>query len=385
MPPPVPPPDTFPARRERLRAALAEKHPDAVALLVDSPVNVTYLTGFTGDSTRLLIGPDVERLISDSRYETQLAEQCPGLDATIRTQATSFADATARVLEKGLAKQRGPVLIEAEHLTVAEFEKLKGAAAGTPLLTAAGLVERLRAVKDDWEIARLREAVVAAEGAFSHVFQNGDIPVGGDDCERTLSYRLEAALRDRGAKGFSFGPILAVGDRGALPHYEVGDPVPRSAGSLLVDWGARMPGGYVSDLTRTCLVDGADAPPDDEFRSVYDTVNAAVDAALAVLRPGVELKEVDATARKVIADAGYEQFFGHGLGHGIGLEVHEAPRQSAISEDTAAAGMVVTVEPGVYLPGRFGVRIEEDVLITPGGCEVLSTLPRAEPIRVTLG
>ena len=343
-------------------------------------MNVTYLTGFTGDSTRLLIGPDVERLISDSRYETQLAEQCPDLDATIRTQATSFADATAKVL----AKQRGPVLIEAEHLTVGQFEKLKGAAAGTPLLTASGLVERLRAVKDDWEIARVREAVAAAEGAFSDLFLNGDAPVGGDECERTLSHRLEAALRGRGAKGFSFGPIVAVGDRGALPHYEVGDPVPRSAGSLLVDWGARMPSGYVSDLTRTCVVDGADAPPDDEFRRVYDTVNAAVDAALAVLRPGIELKEVDATARKVIADAGFAERFGHGLGHGIGLEVHESPRLSAISEDTAAAGMVVTVEPGVYLPGRFGVRIEEDVLITPGGCEVLSSLPRAEPIRVTL-
>ena len=371
MPAPQPPPGTYEDRRERLCAKLAEDHPDAVALLVEGEANVRYLTGFTGDSTRLLIGPTVERLISDTRYATQLAEQCPGIDATIRTQATSFADATAKVL----AKQRGPVLVEAEHLSVAQFEKLKGGAAGTPLLTGEGLVESLRAVKDDWEVDRIRAAVAAAEAAFTAALET----VRGDESERLISYRLEAALREQGADGFSFGPIVAVGDRGALPHYEVGDPTPSAAGTLLVDWGARMPGGYVSDLTRT-LVTGEEP---EEFRRVYDTVNAAVDAALAALRPGVELKSVDAAARGVIEEAGYGEFFGHGLGHGIGLEVHESPRLSAISKETAAAGMVVTVEPGVYLPGRFGVRIEEDVLVTGDGCEVLSSLPRREPPRLT--
>ena len=185
----------------------------------------------------MLIGPAVERLISDTRYAAQLAEQCPGIDATIRTQATSFADATAKVL----AKQRGPVLVEAEHLSVAQFEKLKGGAAGTPLLTGEGLVESLRAVKDDWEVDRIRAAVAAAEAAFTAALET----VRGDESERSISYRLEAALRERGADGFSFGPIVAVGDRGALPHYEVGDPTPNAAGTLLVDWGARMPGGYV--------------------------------------------------------------------------------------------------------------------------------------------
>ena len=371
MPAPQPPPDTYPQRRDRLRAVLAEKHPDDAALLVDSPVHVTYLTGFTGDSTRLLIGGQVERLISDSRYATQIAEQCPGLDATIRTQATSFNDATAKVL----GKLRGPVLVEADHITLAAFEKLKGDAANVPLLTSKDLVEGLRAIKDDWEIARIRAAVAAAEAAFTATL--GDLR--GDETERELSWRLEAALRANGAKGFSFAPIVAVGDRGALPHYEVGDPRVSDAGTLLVDWGARMPSGYVSDLTRT-VVTGEEP---GEFRRVYDTVNAAVDAALAALRPGVPLKEVDAAARNVIADAGYGDFFGHGLGHGIGLEVHEAARMSSISEDVATAGMVVTVEPGVYLPDRFGVRIEEDVLIAPDGCDVLSSLPRREPPRFT--
>ena len=369
MPAPAPPPDTYALRRERLCAQLAEDHPDAAALLVESDTNVRYLTGFTGDSTRLLVGPRVERLISDTRYETQLAEQCPGLDATIRTQATSFADATAKVL----AKQRGAVLVEAEHLTVAEFESLKGKAAGTPLLTSEKLVESLRMVKDDWEVAQIRGAVAAAEAAFAAALAE----LRGDETERAVALRIEAELRQAGADGFSFTPIVAVGDRGALPHYSAGDPRVGDAGTLLVDWGARMPGGYVSDLTRT-LVTGAEP---DEFRRVYDLVNAAVDAALAALRPGVTLTDVDAAARRVIEDAGFGDRFGHGLGHGIGLQVHEAPRLSAISKDAAEAGMVVTIEPGVYLPGRFGVRIEEDVLVTADGCEVLSSLPRAEPPR----
>ena len=369
MPAPQPPPDTHARRRERLCAKLAEEHPDAVALLVESEPNVRYLTGFTGDSTRLLIGPHVERFISDTRYETQLAEQCPGVDATIRTQAVSFADATAKVL----AKQRGAVLIEAEHLTVADFETLKGKAAGTPLRTSEKLVESLRAVKDAWEVGQIRTAVAAAETAFTAAL--GELR--GDETEREVALRLEAELRSAGAEGFSFAPIVAVGDRGALPHYSAGDPKIGDAGTLLVDWGARMPGGYVSDLTRTLVI--GDEP--DEFRRVYDTVNAALDAGLAALRPGVKLTDVDAAARKVIGDAGFGERFGHGLGHGIGLQVHEQPRLSAISKDTAEAGMVVTVEPGVYLPGRFGVRIEEDVLVTEDGCEVLSSLPRAEPPR----
>ena len=369
MPAPQPPPDAHALRRERLCAKLAETHEDAVALLVSGEANVRYLTGFTGDSTRLLVGPDVERLISDSRYETQIAEECPGLDATIRTQATKFVDATAKVL----AKLRGPCLVEAEHLTVAAFETLKGKAAGTPLLTSEGLVEGLRAVKEEWEVAGIREAVAAAEAAFTVAFETLD----GGETERAVSLRLEAELRAAGALGFSFAPIVAVGDRGALPHYSAGDPRIGDAGTLLVDWGARMPGGYVSDLTRV-IVTGEEP---DEFRRVYDLVNAAVDAALAALRPGVPLKDVDAAARSVIADAGLGDRFGHGLGHGIGLQVHEQPRLSAVSDDVAEAGMVVTIEPGVYLPDRFGVRIEEDVLVTPDGCEVLSSLPRAEPPR----
>ncbi|MEM9702604.1 MAG: Xaa-Pro peptidase family protein [Planctomycetota bacterium] len=366
---PQPPPGTYENRRDRLRALLAKRHPDVAAALIDSPVNIAYLTGFTGSSARLLIGEDVERILSDSRYETQIARQCPGLDATIRTQATSFVDSTAKVI----GKLRGPVAVEAERISLADFEKLKGAAASVQLVTSKGLVEQLRAIKDEWEVEQIRSAVACAEAAFFQTMTD----LSAEETERDLSYRLEAALRAGGAKGFSFDPIVAVGENGACPHYEVGDPAIGEAGTLLVDWGARMPGGYISDLTRT-LVTG-DEP--DEFRRVYDTVNAAVDAGLRALKPGVPLKDVDAAARAVIAEAGYGDRFGHGLGHGIGLQVHEAARLSSLSEDVATAGMVVTIEPGVYLPEQFGVRIEEDVLITPDGCEVLSSLPRAEPLR----
>ena len=368
-PPPAPPEGTYAARRDRLRARLAEDRPDAAALLVESAVNVRYLTGFTGSSARLVVGPDGDRILSDSRYAAQIEQQCPGLDATIRTQAESFVQSTARVL----GKLRGPVAVEAEHITLADFEELKGAAAGTPLFTSKGLVEDQRAIKEEWEVAQIRAAVAAAEAALTATLSD----VRGDESERALSHRLEAALRAEGAIGFSFAPILAVGPGGAHPHYFVGDPRVGDAGTLLIDWGARMPGGYVSDLTRT-LTTGEEP---EEFRRVYDTVNAAVDAALAALRPGVALKDVDAAARDVIVAAGYGERFGHGTGHGIGLEVHEGPRLSSLSEATAAPGMVVTVEPGVYLAGRFGVRIEEDVLVTPDGCEVLSSLPRAEPLH----
>ena len=207
--------------------------------------------------------------------------------------------------------------------------------------------------------------------------------LSADDDERSVAHRLEAELRRLGAERLSFEAIVARDAAAALPHYRPGTDRLGEARTLLIDWGARLPTGYVSDLTRTGLL--GDGPrggaAEREFAEVYGTVNRAVDAALAVLKPGAEAKAVDAAARGVIERAGYGERFGHGLGHGIGLEVHEGPRLSPTSGDVLEAGMVVTVEPGVYLPGRFGVRIEEDVLVTPDGCEVLSTLPRGEPPR----
>lgn len=355
--------DRHAERRERLLKSLAETEADAI--LVTGEVNVRYLTGFTGDSTYLLLSPRVARLISDSRYTTQIEEECPGLDVHIRTQKTKMVDSVAEVLA---ATKPGRVGFEADHLSFAAWEQLRDAAKTTELTPVSGLVERLRAVKDAGEIAAIREAVWLAERAF-RVVTAGLTP---DMTEVEASHEIEAILRRLGAPGVSFEPIIAAGDRAALPHYRptrnrIGD-----AGALLVDWGAREPGGYVSDLTRTFAT--ADIKP--KLRDVHRIVDEARRAGIAAVRPGAKATEVDAAARGVIENAGYGENFGHGLGHGIGLQVHESIRLSSISKDVLQSGMVLTIEPGIYLPGWGGVRIEDDVLVTDDGCEVLSTLPR---------
>lgn len=356
-------PDRHAGRRERLLKSLAETEADAV--LVTSEVNVRYLTGFTGDSTYLLLSPKAARLISDSRYSTQIAEECPGLDAHIRTQKTKMVDSVAEVLA---AARPGRVGFEADHFSFAAWGQLRDAAGTTELTPVSGLVEALRAVKDAGEIAEIRQAVRLAERAF-RVVTAGLMP---DMTEAEAAHAIEAALRRFGAPGVSFEPIIAAGDRAALPHYRPTRNRVGGAGLLLVDWGARGPGGYVSDLTRTFAT--AEITP--KLREVHRVVDEARRAGIAAVRPGAKAADVDAAARGVIDDAGYGENFGHGLGHGIGLQVHESIRLSSISKDVLQPGMVFTVEPGVYLPGWGGVRIEDDVLVTEDGCEVLSTLPR---------
>lgn len=355
--------DRHAARRERLLKVLKQK--EAEALLVTNEVNVRYLTGFTGDSTYLLLSPKFTQLISDSRYTTQIEEECPGLEAHIRTQKTKLVDSVGEMLSLSGVKRVG---FESEQVSVAFLERLKEAAKTVEFVGVNGLVEELRAVKDAGEIAEIREAIRLAERAFQVV-------VAGLTPEMTeieVAHELEATLRRFGATGVSFDPIVGAGDRTALPHYR---PVRRrlgDAGLLLIDWGARGVGGYISDLTRTF----ATAKVTAKLAKVHRIVNEARQAAIDVVRPDVKAKDVDAAARKVIEKAGFGKNFGHGLGHGIGLEVHESIRLSSISTDVLKPGMVFTVEPGIYLPGWGGVRIEDNVLVTKEGCEVLSTLPR---------
>lgn len=349
------------SRRQRLLKSLRET--GAAALLVTGETNVRYLTGFTGDSSYLLLAPGSELLISDSRYETQIAEECPGLEASIRTQKTKMVEAVAAAIG-GFSN----VGFEASHLSVASLETIEKECKTTEWLSTEKLVENLRSIKDAGEIAEIREAVRLAERAL-HVLVAGAVP---ELTEIDAAHEMENALWRFGAGGLSFPAILAAGDRAALPHYQ---PAPRRIGDekmLLVDWGARGPGGYVSDLTRTFALGKVSA----KLRKVHETVLRAQEAAIAAIRPGAKAADVDAAARGVIEQAGYGKRFGHGLGHGIGLEVHEAIRMSAISEDVLQPGMVVTVEPGIYLPGWGGVRIEDDVLVTRDGHEVLSTFPR---------
>lgn len=355
-------PDRYAARRQQLVRKLREG--DLPALLVTSVKNITYLTGFTGDSTYLLIGPKLAVLISDSRYTTQIEEECPGLEAQIRTAQKKMEDFTTEIFKKsGLAR----VAIEAGVMTVAQREGLEQKAKSLELVSTAGLVEELRQVKDEYEIGQIREAIRLAERGFAALRAT----LTPETSEREAAHDLEHTMRRLGARGVSFEPIVAVGARSALPHGRPTGEQMSAAGFVLVDWGAEGPTGYRSDLTR--LLATAKIPP--KLEKLYRVVLTAQQRGIDAIRPGARGDEVDAAARKVIEDAGYGKRFGHGLGHGIGLEIHEGPRLASTSETVLEPGMIVTVEPGIYLPGWGGIRIEDDVLVTSDGCEVLSNVP----------
>ncbi len=366
-------------RRQALARTVAADGLDA--LLVTHPANVTYLTGFTGDSSYVVAGAAFV-LVSDARFEQQIAEECPGLEVHIRPHDQRLPAAAAAVLTKAGARNVG---LEADHATLGLLAALQAAGPKLTFAPVDGRVERLRMVKDPGEVEQLRAAVRAAERAFG-MFR---AMLRETDTEKEMADALDAFLRRAGAAGSAFPPIVAVGDRGALPHAPPTDR-PLSAGSkLLVDWGADL--GYKSDLTRTFLSPFGVAPsPRNKaerrafhYEEIAAAVAAAHDAAVAELRDGASGKAPDAAARKSLAgvrlkDGGrvnLADHFTHGLGHGIGLEVHEAPQLRANSADTLEAGMVVTVEPGVYLPGWGGVRLEDDYLITRDEPIRLSTLP----------
>jgi Xaa-Pro aminopeptidase len=356
--------DRFHFRREKLRSAWKDAEIDAV--LVSAPSNVSYLTGFSGDSSLLLVGRDRDLIVSDGRFTTQLAQECPGLEARIRSPGQDMNPAVADVLRlMGLTR----VGFEATHLTVADHEVLAHAAPTVTLLPTTGQVEALRQIKDDGEIAAIREAISFAERAFQML--RAGLREG--ESEKDTADVLEGYLRRCGATAASFPPIVAVGANAALPHARpsattrIGDD-----DFVLVDWGATgRP--YKSDLTRV-LVTGKVTP---KFEAIYQTVLNALKRGIAAIRPGVKAHDVDAEARSVIEEAGFGRFFDHGLGHGLGIDIHEAPRIRKGSNVVLEPGMVFTVEPGIYLPGWGGIRIEDDVLVTPDGCEVLSHVSRS--------
>ena len=350
-------------RRECLRRNLDAA--DLDALLVSSPTNVAYLTGFTGDSSVLLLGRQRDLILSDGRFTTQLEQECPGLEAYIRPGTQTMNQAVAQSAESLGVRRLG---FESAVLSVADFEKIREALPTVTLVPTAEQVETLRQIKDQEEIAAIREAIDFAEKAYLMVRRELREGV----TEKDVADLLEASLRRCGATGSSFPPIVAVGVRSALPHARptessrIGDDH-----FVLLDWGATgRP--YKSDLTRV-VVTGKVTP---EFERVYRTVLAAQERAIASIRPGVKAHDVDAEARSVIEEAGFGRFFDHGLGHGLGMEIHEAPRLRKESQTILQPGMIVTVEPGIYLPDWGGIRIEDDVLVTSVGCETLTHLPR---------
>ncbi len=324
--------------------------PDAIA-------NIRWLTGFTGTSGIAVVGPDVRVFITDFRYTERAATEVG--DAFDRRTAEG------RLLPELASQLSGRVGFDDAATSVVNLGKLEDELGeGVELVAASGLVERLRRRKDEGELAAIAEAARIADDAYESVLAAG---LAGRT-EREVAQAAHARIRELGAEP-SFEAIVAAGPNGALPHAE---PTDReiAPGELVVwDMGARV-GGYASDCTRTFAVGevGADA------RAAYELVRVAQQAGLDAIRPGVGGEEADEAARAVIRDGGHEDHFGHGLGHGVGLEVHEAPRLGKTSEDALERGDVVTVEPGVYLPGEFGIRIEDLVVVTEDGCENLSSL-----------
>jgi Xaa-Pro aminopeptidase len=300
-----------------------------------------------------------------------------GVDVHIRPHAQTTPEAAGAVLGQVGAKAVG---VEADHATFALVEAVKAAAPkGASFAPVRGRLETMRVVKDPSEVEAIRAAVKVAERAFV-MFK---AMLREADTEKDLVDAMEGYVRRAGGTRTSFQTICAVGERGALPHAPPGNKSLVEASKLLVDWGAEL-NGYRSDLTRTLRSPFAVAPSRRNkmervgynLEELHEVVLRAQDAALAAVRDGVPAAEVDAAARQVIAGAGYGEYFTHGLGHGIGLDTHEAPRVRQNSDDVLASGMVITLEPGIYIPGWGGVRVEDDVLVTREGATLLSTLPR---------
>ena len=348
-------------RAERLIEAIEAAGIDV--LLVTDLVNVGYLTGFSGSNGIAVIGPRTRAFVTDFRYVEQAAEEVHPSFARLRA-ALDLLDSLSETLPDGTLR----LGFEEAHMSVRQHRRLRELLPErVELIGTAGIVEGLRAVKEPEEIERIRAATVLADAAFERLIREGLV----GRTERELVMALEYDMRERGAQRPSFETIVAAGPHGALPHAQPRE-VPIKTGQLVViDWGAELD-GYCSDCTRTV----AAGDPGSEAREIYELVLEAQLAALAAVRADEAGRAVDAVAREIITAAGHGEHFGHGLGHGVGRDVHEAPRLSQRSDDELRAGNIVTIEPGVYLPGQFGVRIEDLVAVTDDGCEILTAVPK---------
>ncbi len=340
-------------------------------MLVTDLINVRYLSGFTGSNGALLVFADDREpvLATDGRYRTQAAAQAPGLEVVIeRAVGRSLA---GRAAADGVSR----LGFESHVVTVDGFDAIqdaiKDAVGSTELVRASGTVEGLREIKDAGELALLRLACEAADAALGDLIDRGGLRPGRT--EKEVARELEALMLDHGADAISFETIVAAGPNSAIPHHRPTDAVLATGDFVKIDFGALV-AGYHSDMTRTFVLGKAA----DWQLEIYQLVADAQRAGREALHPGTELRDVDGAARKLIADAGYAENFGHGLGHGVGLEIHEAPGIGATSAGTLLAGSVVTVEPGVYLPDRGGVRIEDTLVVADEGHtpELLTRFPK---------
>ena len=347
-----------------MRSTSAKTSAADTGFLVTNNTNVSYLTGFTGSSGYLLAGQSSEILMSDSRYSSQLESECKGLEIDIRDSSSTIIDSVIRIAK---ASNYKTIVYESDTLTKSQYDQLESRLTGLDLVGSSGIVEQLRSIKDESEIAAIRHSIEVNERAFEAIRAQ----LAPEQTELQVAHQLENEMRNLGAKGFAFDPIVGVGERSALPHGYPTEKRIAESPFVLIDWGAEV-NQYRSDLTRVLVTSKIPS----EYRAIYEVVLQAQVAAINSIRAGVSLKTVDAAARSVIESAGYGEQFGHGLGHSFGLEIHEKPFISPIHEGTLEAGMVVTVEPGIYLPGFGGARIEDDVLVTLDGNEVLSKIPK---------
>lgn len=348
-------------RRRAVAARLDELGVDA--LLVTSVVNTRYLTGFTGSNGQLLLGVGTELFLTDGRYAVSSRREVPDLERFSADRSYRGA-----VAERCAGASLARLGIEAGAMTVADHEALGAALGeGVELVALQGVVEAQRRVKDAEERDTIRRAQAATDAAFAGVLDRFAVGV----TERWIAREVEALMLEAGADGLAFDPIVAFGENAAEPHHEPDHRTLAEGDVIKLDMGA-MVEGYHTDMTRTV----AFGAPTAELRKIHDIVRQAQQAAIDVVRPGATGIEVDRAAREVIADAGYADAFVHGLGHGVGLEIHEQPWLGTTREDVLPEGAVVTVEPGIYVDGIGGVRIEDVVEVTADGCEVIGLSSR---------
>ncbi len=348
-------------RAAQLAAQLPEKELDAI--LISAPENRRYLSGFTGSAGYLLITPERSVLFTDSRYTEQAASQSPHFQVV---QLRAGWDWLLNTLKETGVRRIG---FESEDVTVASYHRITEALkqdarlSNASLIATAGLAEELRIRKDQAELAQLQKAIDASDAAMTAVCPTIEAGL----TEKEVAWRMEVAMREFGADNISFDTIVAAGPNGAMAHHRPGDRAIQAGEPIVIDMGAQV-GGYCSDITRTVVV----GEPDEMFHRIYDIVLGAQLTAINTVRPGMTGEECDALSREVIAAAGYGDNFGHSLGHGVGLAVHENPRVSPRSPDALQPGMVFTVEPGIYLTGWGGVRIEDIVILGEEGAAPLS-------------
>jgi len=349
-------------RLQKLRRALAEKESEAI--LISQPENRHYLSGFDGTAGFLLITPESAILATDFRYLEQAKAQAP--DYEIFRISGNMADWLPRLLGEIPVKN---LCFEAENITFAQHRQLAEILnkAGLNPVPVERLVESLRAIKDAGEIKLITEAIELADTAYNSV----EVGIQTGMTEKEVAWAIEKALRENGSQSIPFDIIVASGPNSALPHAKTTSRAIGAGEPVIIDMGARVE-GYCSDLSRTvCLGDR-----DNTFNIIYQTVSRAQQAAIDAIREGMTGEEVDAVSRKVIGEAGYGEAFGHSLGHGVGLAPHELQHVSPVSPDPLVDGMIFTIEPGIYLPGWGGVRIEDIVLMENGKARVLSQARR---------